>query len=128
MHACSATSTIQEISIVYTKYKYTCMSFSNELISKLTRVLMNQGTKVLISIPINLMIAMGILWRFPVERVKRRPMEVSQGRYRDKHVVRVGVRARGLRCLGWTQEHKNHTEKTQRFILVRANSVPTPSN
>jgi len=57
------------------------------LISKLTGVLMNQGTKVLISIPIDLMIAMGILWRFPVERDKRRPMEVSRGPYCGKHVV-----------------------------------------
>ena len=31
----------------------------------------------------------------------------------------------GLWWLGWTQEHKNHVEKTQWFILVRANSVPT---
>ena len=29
MHACSATSTTQEISIVYTKYKYTSMSIRN---------------------------------------------------------------------------------------------------
>ena len=53
---------------------------------------------------------------------------VSRGQNHGKYVVRVGVRVRGLRWLGWTQEHKNHAEKTQRFILVWANSVPTSSS
>jgi hypothetical protein len=54
--------------------------------------------------------------------------QLSRGQNRGKHVVRVGVRVRGLQWLGWTQEHKEHAEKTQRFILVRANSVPTSSS
>jgi hypothetical protein len=52
---------------------------------------------------------------------------VLWGQNHGKHVVRVGVRIRGLWWLGWTQEHKNHAE-TQRFILVWANSVPTSSS
>ena len=54
--------------------------------------------------------------------------QLSWGRNHGKHVVRVGVRVRGLWWLGWTQEHKNHAEKMQLFILVRTNSVPTSSS
>ena len=43
---------------------------------------------------------------------------LSRGRNHSKHVVQVGVRVWGHRWLGWTQEHKNHTEKMQCFILV----------
>ena len=39
--------------------------------------------------------------------------QLSWGQNHGKHVVQVGVRVRGLRQLGWTQENKNHGEKTQ---------------
>ena len=45
-------------------------------------------------------------------------MTVSRDQNRDKHVVRVGVKVWGLRWLGWTQEHKNHVEKTQWFGII----------
>ena len=54
--------------------------------------------------------------------------QLSRGRNHAKNFVRVGARVRGLRWLGWTQEHKNYAEKMQRFILVWANSVPTSSS
>ena len=42
----------------------------------------------------------------------------------DMHVLR----GRTVHATFLFQEHENHAEKTQRFILVRANSVPTSSS
>ena len=53
---------------------------------------------------------------------------VSRGWNHGKSDVRVSVRVWGLRWLEWSQEHKNHAEKTQWFILVDANLVPMSSS
>jgi hypothetical protein len=53
---------------------------------------------------------------------------LKQGQNHGMHSYSSRCQSMGLWWLEWTQEHKNHAEKMQWFILVWANSVPTSSS